>query len=197
VSNSNIVPIKATSAFRALKNLADDADHIVKRYDEIGAELRGGGPIDRSRLADAKRAALLSKHDERLLNRCTEGLELLDPDENYEDDGDGDLRRGVTKGRLAVLIGGFPNGAPSDPDVYVRAMLEYVSGVEGFCLPALDNTIHDIIVAQKFLPAISEVLASLSEHQAKWQRRLQAISDIAGRSHRVLARIAALEAKLK
>ena len=107
---SNIVPIRPTSLFRALKTLADDADLIAARYDELD-ELPG---IVREKMqalknseqiaklfADARRTATFCKHDEALVARCNEALELLDPAENYEDNDrdDGNLRRGVIKVR--------------------------------------------------------------------------------------------------
>jgi hypothetical protein len=197
----NIVPIRPTSLFRALKTVTDDADQIVQRHDEVRRllfALNDGKLIDKL-FADAKQTATLSKSDEELLARCNDALALLDPPENYEDNDpdDGDLRRGVIKIRLATLIGAFPNGAPSDPDIYVRMMLEHISSIEGFCLPALDAACHEIVATQKFLPAISELLKALSEHQAKWERRLWAISNIAAASRRVVAKIEALQPKSK
>ena len=120
---------------------------------------------------------------------------LLDPAENYEDnDRDyGDLKRGVIKVRLATLIGGFPNGSPSDPDVFVRVMLEHICSVEGFCLPALDAACYEIVATQKFLPTISELLKTLNDQQTKMERRLWAISSLADQSRRTVAKIEALQ----
>jgi hypothetical protein len=195
---SNIVPIRPTSLFRELKALADDADHIVRRYDglrRLSHALTDGELVDQ--LADTKRKATLGKSDLELLAKCKAALALLDPAENYEgnDRDEGDLRRGVIKGRLAILIGAFPNGAPSDPQIYCREMLEYICGVEGFCLPALDAACHEIVATKTFLPAVSEVLNTLSGHHAKWDSRLSAIYGIAVASRRLVARIEALQEK--
>jgi hypothetical protein len=202
---SKIVPIHQPQIgrLRALYKLAADADRVVSRYDELenllpivrkkmGA-LKNGELIDKL-LADAKRAATLSKYDVEALERCNDALELLDASENYEDgDPECDLRRNVVSARLAILIGAFPNsGSVGDPEIYTRVMVEHVFTVEGLTLIALDSACHEIVATHKFLPTTSELLKVLNGQATKWDRRLWAISSLANTSHRIVARIVAL-----
>ncbi|MCA1390769.1 hypothetical protein I6F20_17015 [Bradyrhizobium sp. IC3123] len=179
---NNIVPIRSNGVYRQLRGLADDADVVLRRYDELET-------------ASDKAQAELSEYDKQLLASCKEALELLDAESNYEDDDRdySELRRNVIKARLAMLIGAFPNGAPSDPDVYVRVMLEHVCSMDSFCLPALDAACYDIVATQRFLPTVSEVVAAITQHQERWSRRFWAISQLAERSRRAIARIERLE----
>ena len=101
---------------------------------------------------------------------------MLDPAENYDDDGE--LRRSIIKVRLASLIGAYPDGAPSDPEIYVRMMLEHVCAIEDLCLPALDAACREIVATQKFLPSPSEVLATVSDQQVKCHQRMFAITHV-------------------
>jgi hypothetical protein len=206
--SNNIVPIRPTSLYRALKTLADDADLIVAREDELDElspttrskmdALKDAGQIAKL-IANAKNTATLSEYDEVLVARCNDALALLDPAENYEDNDryDGNLRRGVIKVRLATLVGSFPGGAPSDADVYVRVMLEHVCSIDDLCLPALDEACYAVVATQKFLPATSELRKALSESQARWDRRLLAIYGLARTSRRVSAWIDAMQPKSK
>ena len=91
------------------------------------------------------------------------------------------------------MIGSFPSGAPNDPDVYVRVMLEHICSVDGFCLPALDEACYAVVATQKFLPATSELRKVLNAQAALWDRRLCAIYSLADTSRRVVARIEAMQ----
>ncbi|MBR0787392.1 hypothetical protein [Bradyrhizobium iriomotense] len=194
---SNVVPIRPISLLRALRTFADDADALVRRYDEIERLFRYGELS--TPLAQARKIAELSANDVKVIERCIAALDQLDPAESYEDNDpeEGELRRGVIKARLTILVGSFPNGAPGDPEVYVRAMLEHACSIEGLSLLAVDATCHEIVATQKFLPAVEEVVKTLSAQQAKWNERLWAIYRLADMSRRVLARIEALQSKSK
>ncbi|MCA1533713.1 hypothetical protein I6F21_14195 [Bradyrhizobium sp. NBAIM03] len=190
---SNVVPIRPISVLRALRTLADDADAVVRRYDEIERLFRAGELS--TPLAEASKIAELSADDVKLIERCLAALDQLDPAESYEDNDrdEGELRRGVIKARLTILVGSFPNGAPCDPEVYVRAMLEHACSIEGLSLLPVDAAFHEIVATQKFLPAVEEVVKALSAQQAKWNERVWAIYGLTDISRRVLARIEALK----
>ena len=80
--------------------------------------------------------------------------------------------------RVAQLVGAFPNGAPSDPMVYVRTLIEKVCTVGDVILPALDAAIWEIMGTKKFLPAISEVLVIVNRQTKEWNERSWAIRDL-------------------
>jgi hypothetical protein len=200
---SKIVPIRPTSLFKALDRLATDADHVVRRHDELtdlpGVVRKKMDALKNDELigrlfAEAKRAATLSEYDNATLARCEAAMETLDAAENYEDNDreEGDLRRNVVSVRLAMLIGAFPNGSPSDPEIFARLMIEHALTVENLSLLALDSACRQIVATQKFLPTTSELLKALNQQQENWDRRYSAIYRLADTSRRVLARIEAL-----
>lgn len=201
--SSEIVPVKQSSLFRSLDQLVKDLDHITERQAGLQdlrravrqrkAALENGELV--SVTIDSKQAAL-SQYDKTILARCDGLFALLDPPENYEDDDrEGDLRREVVSVRLASLIGAFPNGAPGDPEVYVRLLLEHVSAVEGLNLLALDTACRKIVATQKFLPTVSEVFEVLGEQQERWNDRLWSISNIEETSTFAMQEIEALKAE--
>ena len=192
--------IQIASRWRAIDQLAADADRLAARYAELeallpvlrehAAALETGRPLA-GPLPD-EGVAKLGTHDEALVQRCNEAIEALDPEENYDGDREGDLRRNVISIRLAMLCGSFPAGTPGDPEVYVQVLLEHIAAIESLSFVALDAACRQIATGQKFLPAISEVVAAIEEQQATWNDRYWAIWEIADRSRQIAADIAAL-----
>jgi hypothetical protein len=169
---------------RALKQLAADADKLVRRYDVLNdlpdtlrekIEATNREQIDQL-IADAKKNTTLNEREQAMLAQCEAALLRFDPPSNYEDNR---LKRGVICERVALLVGAFPNGAPCDPAVFVRALIEAVGSVEYLSLPALDNAVWEIIETKKFIPAISEVLEIVIKQRSVWGKRLCAIGEIA------------------
>jgi hypothetical protein len=186
---SKIVPIpnqRPARLLQTLHRLEADADYIVARGERLG-EIE---TVARQQKAAIERGEWISEllnvkpvwdeHDEATLARCIDTLARLDPPESYEDDDpdEGVLRREIVGERLAMLIGAYPNGAPSDPDAYVAMLLEEVAAIDGLMLPALDAACRDLRRTQKFLPAISEVVDVLKQHRTTWIERLCAIREI-------------------
>ena len=189
------------SRWRAIDQLAADADHLLARDSELyrlrpllsdhANALKRGEPLTKP-LPD-EREIKLSAYEVALVQRCSEAIELLDPQDNYEDaNRECDLRRDVISVRLAMLVGGFPTGAPGDPEVFVSVMLEHVCALEGLTFLALDAACRQITTSQKFLPAISEITKAVEEHQEIWDRRYTVIWGIARRSREIVAEITAL-----
>jgi DNA repair exonuclease SbcCD ATPase subunit len=144
-----------------------------------------------------RKLATLSAHDEERIARCKEALQTFDPESAYEEnDREDGLRRSVIGERVAMLVGAFPNGAPSDPVVYVTTLVESICTVEALCLPALESAIWQITGTIKFIPAITEVLEEVNRQQAKWEERFWAIHNLANKSRRLVARIEELEPEL-
>lgn len=203
---SNIIPINPIPGhpLKALRKFAADADRIVARHSELQhlprivrqkiAATKNRERIDKL-IADAKRTATLSDYDETLLAWCAAALQRFDPESNYEDnDSEGNLKRSVIGGRIAMLVGAFPNGAPGDPLAYVTTMVEAVcTVVEELTLPALDAAIWEITGTMKFIPAASEMLEIINRQTAAWNERSWAIRDLADTSRRTVARIEALQ----
>ena len=147
---SNVVPLKNTKLrpLRALKKFADDADMLVACHDELTSlfretdeaieKLRSGHPV--AGFDRVRKLATLSAHDEERIARCKEALQTFDPESAYEEnDREDGLRRSVIGERVAMLVGAFPNGAPSDPVVYVTTLVESICTGEALCLPALES----------------------------------------------------------
>ena len=198
---NKIVPLKKNAnparPLHSLKQISADADVLVSRYTEIcdlydrvrkkiEAMPHTSAQLDQL-FARAKITATLSERDEILLRRCTPALRVFDAAEYYEDDNlEGRLRRSVIGERVAMLVGAFPNGATSDPSVYVRMMIEGVSAIDELILPALDAAVFEIVATQKFLPTISEVLQVVNAQRLPWNEKSWAIRALADESIRVL-----------
>jgi hypothetical protein len=195
---SKIVPIRPPQLARlkALNDLADAADFLARRYEELenltDILREDGARLDK--LAAAKQTATLDKTDQEALEQCTHALALLDADENYQDDDpECPLRRNIVSGRLAILIGAFPNsGSVGDPETYALMMVDHAFTVAGLTLVALDAACHEIIATLKFLPTTSELLKILKEQASRWERRCWAVADLANTSRRIVARIEAI-----
>jgi hypothetical protein len=190
---TKIIPMQSYPGhpLKALNRFATDADHLARRYEQI--ENLHIGALKRGELIDkARTIATLDEQDGRILAWCAAAMLRFDPPTNYEnDDPATNLKRAVIAARIAILVGAFPNGAPSDPAIYVRVLVENVSAIE-LTLPALDAAIWHIVETMKFLPTLSEVMKVVKEQVTKWDRRIWAIRDIADESARMLAKIEAL-----
>ncbi|MET4016056.1 hypothetical protein [Bradyrhizobium sp. S3.2.12] len=192
---SNIVPMQPYPGhpLRSLKQLAAKADQLVRRYNEVN-DLGTEAFTERvNDLTAAKAAATLNETDDALLAQCESALQRFDPASNYEDDGQGNLKRSVIGQRVAMLVGAFPNAAPGDPAVFVRMLIEALSSVEYLSLPALDTAIWRIVETKKFIPAISEVLDIVHKQRSDWGKRFLAIREIAEASSWALTEIEALQ----
>jgi hypothetical protein len=96
--------------------------------------------------------------------------------------------------RVALLVGAFPGGAPSDPLVFVQMLIENVCAIDYLTLPALDAAIWQIVGTKKFIPAVSEVLEIVTKQQADWSKRFCAIQEGVAESWRwALAEIEELQ----
>jgi hypothetical protein len=199
---NNIVPMQPYPGhpLRSLKQFAAKADSIVWRYDVLDNlldDVRQLIEATKNRellIADAKRAATLDKHDKTLLAWCEAALERFDPEDNYEiDDGEYHLKPSVVAARIAVLVGAFPAGAPSDPAVYLKVMMEHVCSVEALSLVALDAAIWEAVGTLKFIPSVSELMVIVKRQKERWHKRFMAIQNIVESSHWVLAEIEELQ----
>jgi hypothetical protein len=186
---------------RALKQFATDADQIVRRYRELDdldtkTYLKIEAATNREQIAKlidaAKKTATLNERDQATLAQCEAALQRFDPDSNYDDDGKGNLKRSVIGERIALLVGAFPNSAPCDPPVFVRALIEAVSSVD-VSLLALDSAVWEIIETKKFIPAISEVLEIVKKQHEKWGERVCTIEELAHASSWELKHIEKLQ----
>lgn len=202
---SNIVPIQSYPGhpLRSLKQFAAKADEIVGRYDPLenlvdGLREKIEAAADRALIdklfADARRAVTFDKYDKTLLAWCEAAVERFDPEDSYElDAGDFHLKPSVVAARIAVLVGAFPSGAPSDTSVYLKMMLEHVCSVEALNLIALDAAIWEAVGTLKFLPSASELMVIVKRQKEKWHRRFMAIRDIAEWSQGIIEEIEHLQ----
>jgi len=103
------------------------------------------------------------------------------------------LKPSVVAARIALLVGAFPAGAPSDPAVYLKVMMEHVCSVEP-SLVELDAAIWEATGTLKFIPSVSELMVILKRQGVQWHRRIMAIQNIAEASSWALKEIAELAA---
>jgi hypothetical protein len=95
--------------------------------------------------------------------------------EQYDELSDDDARYRVEIGKkVAQLVGCYGNANVGDPEVFVRTLIDDVAGAEE-SLVIVEAAFRKLRRSQKFLPAIAEVLAALSEESAAWAPRFSAI----------------------
>jgi hypothetical protein len=91
------------------------------------------------------------------------GWRWFERGDNYEGPRD---RRVVSidfvAGRVAMLIGAFPSGTPTSPDVFARRLIEEILCLE-VTASRIELATRTLIRTRKFLPAISEVLATVRD----------------------------------
>ena len=204
--SSKIIPLQKTkpqNPLRSLQQFTREADMIARRHAEldelldlvrkkIAAAPNTPAQLDRI-FSEAVTTATLSSREQAMIERCAAALWVFDADEFYENDNcEGKLRRSAIGERVAVLLGAFPNGAPSDPAIYVRMMIEGISAIDELIMPALDAAILQIVTTQKFLPSVSEVLEVVNAQRVPWNERSWAIRDLADKSILVLGWIGKL-----
>lgn len=190
---------------RSLKQLAAKADQIALRYDEIDKLLALGEKLeattDRDQIdqliADARTTATLNERDQTLLAWCEAAVQRADPDDAYEIDDDEKwfLKPSAVAPRVAVLVGGFPNGSPPDPAVYLRVLMEHVCNDSSLSLIELDAAIWEATATMKFIPSVSELMVIVKRQDKQWHRRLLAVHSIAEASCWTLEEIDKLQAE--
>ncbi|MBR0997729.1 hypothetical protein [Bradyrhizobium liaoningense] len=178
--------------------LALSYDRIEKLLDTLGEKIEA--TTEREQLdqliAAAQTAATLNERDQALLEWCEAALSRLDADSNYEsEDGQFVLKPSVVAARIAMLVGAFPAGAPSDPAVYVKMLMEHVCAIEGLGLIDLDAAIWEATASLKFIPAASEFLLIVTRQRKQWHKRLMAVQNIAEVSSWTLTEIDKLQAE--
>ena len=194
-STNEVVPIKPLPFFRALDQLVDNADRIVRRYDEVEHLFRQLNEGRQPNLADCKQAATVSKYDQELLARCEAALKQFDPTSAYQDNDPefGNLRPSLIAEQIALLIDSKPTGRPPNPQVYTTMMMEDLLAVEDLSLIALITACREVRQAKPYVPDISDLMPVLRKHLQAWEERRWAISSLANESRRFMARIEALE----
>src|SRR5262249_8471943 len=76
--------------------------------------------------------------------------------------------------RVTVMVASFPNANPTDPDGYMKMLIEHI-GVTNVCQLSLESALREIVDTHKFAPAIAEVLSVIERHIEIWGERRFAI----------------------
>lgn len=114
--------------------------------------LRAGRGWERDRAAEYLAAMPPAPQLEALLAACNEALAV--PRE----------RRAVAA-LIGLMVDGFPNGRPHQPEVYVTTLVhEAMAG--GYPLPAIAQACRQIAREARFLPAAAEFLAACGDQAA-------------------------------
>jgi hypothetical protein len=95
--------------------------------------------------------------------------ERFDPEGAYDDDGT--ITKATASIHVSMLVGSFPNANPSDPEVYVKMLIEEVMAFECLTVTYLELAFRSIRRSAKFLPTISEVLEELKKQEDLWDKR--------------------------
>jgi hypothetical protein len=198
--------VKTKNALTPFKRLADLADELVERYDEINSlerRLWNRNWVDT--LPDDTKlpgdwVVTLNESDRESIKRAKALLDQLDREDLYDefDDDDpdsGGLKRTVIAERLSVMLGAYVSGQPATPGNFVRMLLEHVSDANVSFL-ALHSACTELEAARATIPAISVVLTMLHEHEDIWKRRRLAIMWLAKTAADAAERLAVVRAKL-
>ena len=162
-------PAKRTNKWKLLDDFIRDADYIVIRHSQLIEQrqelLRYVKVTDRDEYHTAPDMSdpALDEEEIETLAKCRAAITLLDPDENYDDEGN--FRKAVISKRLAAMIGAYPAGTPSMPEVYAKMLLEHIATDVEIDYIILECSCREIERKQKFLPAISEVLKIASRRR--------------------------------
>ena len=115
---------------------------------------------------------------QKLIAKCNAGFERFNNRRENLDDPDDDesgLSQAYIAKRISVMVASFPNANPSSPEGYMQMLVEHVSAIEDLTEVELESACREIVVTQKFAPAISEVLEVIRKHQEKWFGRYGAL----------------------
>jgi hypothetical protein len=107
---------------------------------------------------------------QKMVAKCKAGLEQFNRRENLDDpdDDESDLSQAYIAKRITAMVASFPNANPSSPEGYMQMLVEHVSAIEGLSEVALEGACREIVVTQKFAPAISEVMEVVRKHVEQW-----------------------------
>jgi len=193
--------IKRPNRWKMLNRLAADADELVEMNQEAWTIQRGVMP-SASLIALDKAASWLRDFDEygrELTARCRAMRDDLDPEDFYDDGGDGDLKREVIADRLALFVGSFPGGVPNgDPEAYCAMMLEHITAIDELRFVALDDACREVAERPKdFAPGPGQLIAAIREKQKLWEERLSAADVIEGRAKYIAAQIERLRPQIE
>lgn len=193
--SKRVAPI---NKWKILDSLIFDADNILERFDALDEQrkelLRHAKMIERYEYPDIMTDPALNEIEIERLEKCRQAITLLDPAENYDDDGD--FKKAVIGKRIAALLGAYPSGTPSTPEVYTKMLVEHVAINDELNWIILDCACREIERTQKFLPAISEILEIIDRQQELWRKRRVAISGIERRSRDVAEVLAKVRPKI-
>jgi hypothetical protein len=172
---------KPINKWRKFRDFAAIGDELIERGDELNKlywhirKLKPNEPFPE--LYGAK----LSDYDKWQIAEFDKLLDLLNPEDNYEDEDEDDcvyLKRKVISKRLALLIGSKHIGQPTTPEAYTTMLLHHVVGLDPFSYLALESACRELEAEKKFLPDISEVVEAIQRHDKLWDRRKQAFRSI-------------------
>jgi hypothetical protein len=183
---------KPVNKFKLFTTLNEEADDVLTQHAELVQTERTlqrcitaledarthQRPVDPAILTDFANIGdvTLSEYSREQVACCREAMALLDPDDNYDDDGC--LKKSIVAKRLSLLIGAFPMGTPATPEVYTKMLVEHIANDNEVTYLALESACREITTQQKFLPTISEVLEVLETHNCTWSSRKRAIHNL-------------------
>jgi hypothetical protein len=165
-------PLNKWRKFRRLSELGDELIERCNTINDLARQIRKREPGQP--LPDC---GGLNDYDRQRIAEFGQLLELLNPEDNYEEEDEDDcvyLKRKVIRNRLALLIGSKHIGQPTTPEAYTTMLLEHVAGLDPFSYLALESACRGLETENKFLPDISEVVAAIQQHDELWYCRKHA-----------------------
>jgi hypothetical protein len=175
-SEIEVLPPDATTKAPAIgwlsgfTDFAGDFGHASSNFYKLEAEHdrrdRPYSPLDPKMLSSRDAAALLQSIEEDVED-LRRRMQLIIRD--------GDALASVAhiNRRLALLAGSYPNGAPSDPNVYLAMMAGQIHDEVGPCILAVESACRKLARTSKFLPTIAEVMPVFKRHTERWWQRLR------------------------
>jgi hypothetical protein len=176
---------KALTSWRAFNRFVDSCDALCRYGEKLSRAFSETTPT-----MTIARLEGDAEYCRDLVARCKAGLARFDDPANYEPDDDDDefvvLSHEHIAKRVTVMLASFPNANPTDPDGYMKMLIEHI-GVTKVCQLSLESALREIVETHKFAPAIAEVLSVIERHTMTWLERQHAIRETENR------RLAAIE----
>jgi hypothetical protein len=192
---SGIQPLAKRNKWKVLDELIEEADRIVEYFGELLEQLRDLHRFERGQSA-ADEIPDMSEPDAEIggVQECKSAIAVLDPQDAFDDDGC--IKKAIVSKRLATMIGAYPAGAPANPEVYSRMLLEHIASDNEIGCIVLECSCREVERKHKFIPSISEVLEIIEEQKDIWEIRRNAINQIERRAQNVIETIAKLKPKV-
>ena len=183
VVNSGAVAKQSAPPFKAFKQLEEDLDDILRRYQNIcrlwGRFLKY--PLGRVGADDfleeaEKTLRRFRENGSKEVSDAEAANSALNPPAAFDENDK--LKKIMVAAKVGELVGSFPQGNIANPEIYVPMMVNELMDGDDLNVVTLEMTVRAVRKKSRFLPAISEVLEASQVVIDEWSNRYEALSEI-------------------